>query len=207
MMRWGALLGVAWIVGTPLLQAGPAEAESLYRRGLKLERAKSYAAAAAFYQAALDQDPSFAPALKEIGNCHFYLDEKDRAYNDYQNYLRLRPDDKVIAALAAKLVPPTPIPAPMEPRTRPVSSGKGVIEVRGLQKPAGEIAGWNLHMGEASGGAYKILNDKPIKSESYRIKNLVIGKKYYFSLTAVTADGAESTLSPGWSQVATADEE
>jgi hypothetical protein len=395
---WGALFVTAFLIPASYLAADDDSAESYYQRGLKLERVRSYDAAASFYDAAVKKDPQFAAAFKELGNCHYYLGDKMQAYRDYQAYLLLRPDDQVIAALAAKIVPPTPTPEPTtvyipgpaptpdpestnaffhkpgwqenvaadaeraqgkfqvplgkalkaaseiladcgqdpplkgfgrvhsgafqinqgfllgreenqgdnsvysleaafedhqaflqvrwklykiydvfygaeqpqpgsasggsmegetaepptqeesrqndvrvlnegkqtfakkglpkEPielapamdkkmqrdwnwrlwmRLRGGSEKKGGVEVKGWATPVGSTLGYNLYMSEMSGGAYKKMNDKPIKLESYRIENLVVGKKYYFVMSATTTENVESRLSPEWSMTASTD--
>jgi hypothetical protein len=77
----------------------------------------------------------------------------------------------------------------------------GVILVKGWPVPAGSVAGYNLYMSEISGAGHKKQNDTPITASSFMVKNLEVGKKYYFVMTSITTDNppVESRQSVEWS--------
>ena len=103
------------------------------------------------------------------------------------------------------------VPAPIIPG-QPVMGGSttstgvaknGVAVLKGWSIPTGNIAGYNLYMSMTSGSGYKKINETPITSKTYPVKQLEPNRRYFLVLTSVTKDSppVESRPSPEWSQM------
>jgi hypothetical protein len=90
--------------------ADNANAKEAYMRGIQLETVKDYTGAIQAYEESLKADPDYAWAWRELGNCHFYLNERSEALDCYQQYLKVKPDDSKVAGLA-KALQAQPAPA------------------------------------------------------------------------------------------------
>jgi len=57
---------------------------------------------------------------------------------------------------------------------------------------ARKVAGYNLYRSEEALGHYEKVNKSPLKGVSYDDRGLVKGRKYYYRVTTIFADGSES---------------
>lgn len=57
------------------------------------------------------------------------------------------------------------------------------------------VTGYNVYRGTASGGPYVILNSSPVSGTSYTDTSVQLGQTYYYVVTAVSPNGAESVYS------------
>ena len=101
---------------------------------------------------------------------------------------------------------PGEVPAPALANAAPQANSPtaiGTLIVKGWAKPSGQIAGYNLFISRVSGSSYKQVNQAPITTESYLVRGVEVGRRYFFVLSAVlTGTSAElSRPSPEWSLV------
>jgi hypothetical protein len=58
------------------------------------------------------------------------------------------------------------------------------------------LKGYNIYFGEKEGGPFVRVNPRPIANvPTYLVRNLVVGKRYFFNFSAMRADGMESARS------------
>jgi hypothetical protein len=95
--------------------------------------------------------------------------------------------------------------APGIPGMAPLAAtgiNNGAILLKGWAVPAGNIAGYKIYMSEISGAGHKLVNTEGlVTGASYLVKNLEVGKKYYFIYTQTTTDNppVDSRPSGEWS--------
>lgn len=107
---WPRFLIVSLLLAAPL-RADLAGAKAAYARGVELEKSKHYVAAMNEYKAALDEEPAYAFAHRQIGNCLYYLGNKQGAVSEYESYLAARPEDAQVKAFSDRLKSELPSPA------------------------------------------------------------------------------------------------
>ncbi len=78
-------------------------AKAFYIEGSALEKAKQYQAAIAKYEEALQAEPRYAYANKQIGNCKYFLGDSAGALQAYDAYLAAVPSDTRTKAFADSL--------------------------------------------------------------------------------------------------------
>ncbi len=90
------------------------------------------------------------------------------------------------STVPAPVVPGTPEVFPIQQRK--AVDRNGFIDVAWGKVPPANIAGYNIYITETSGKGYAKANASPIKDTHFTIKNLEVGKKYFYVLTGVTND-------------------
>src|SRR5260221_2225934 len=84
------LLGVLLLPGIPA-QATLEGAKAAFMRGLAKERAKDYQVAIAYYEDALKEYPSYIYANKQLGNCYYYVGDREKSLENFDAYLSYKP--------------------------------------------------------------------------------------------------------------------
>jgi len=89
-------IAVLLLILTPgLCRADDLElALSHYRKGVSLESTRNYVQAIQEFQESLSLAPYYFWANRELGNCFYYLGDKDHSINAYKRYLEEDPDDR-----------------------------------------------------------------------------------------------------------------
>jgi tetratricopeptide (TPR) repeat protein len=106
-----------------LLSATPAPdskgAKEAYGLGVDLQTIKDYWGALEQYQIAHRADPTFAPAIKQMGDCYYLLGDPAKAREAYGQYLALNPADSrsqgFYQFLATRVAAGTEPPPPLNP--------------------------------------------------------------------------------------------
>jgi tetratricopeptide (TPR) repeat protein len=139
------LLAAAMLAAAGRAIAGTDEAKTYYMAGLTKERSKDYGGAIPDFKYALQKDPTYDFARKQLGNCFYYLGQYRAAITQYDLYLADHPEDdatrRFVANLRGKNEGPTDQPE--------FSQGDGGQVSGGQEGPLGLIrsrfyAGLNL---------------------------------------------------------------
>ncbi|MCS7188809.1 MAG: tetratricopeptide repeat protein [Bacteroidia bacterium] len=70
----------------------PKNPENFYKLGIAYKKAKSYREAGEAFKKAIDNDASFAPAYRELGEIYYIVQKYPQAKENYQKYVLLRPE-------------------------------------------------------------------------------------------------------------------
>lgn len=105
MRIWSKLLiGLVLItVGTSALAGNAKTAQGLYSLAMAKEKAKDYQGAVELYQSSLRELPNYSWSYRQLGNCYYYLGQKEQALESYNLYLAAFPKDEKIRAFADRL--------------------------------------------------------------------------------------------------------
>lgn len=105
MLKTLGILAVVLLSCTSGAWANAREARECYAKGARLEKAGRYGEAIEQFKAAEQAEPSMAAADREIGNCYYRLGDRRRAWEYYERYLGVYPDDVKYRAFADSIRP------------------------------------------------------------------------------------------------------